>query len=74
MKMIVLALCMADFRSSGKVCRGSKCQYGGSVSAIARTYVCSEELESLIDFVLGADALEFHKVLREDVVLTRITT
>ena len=44
------------------------------MSAIARTYVCSEELESLIDFVLGADALEFHKVLREDVVLTRITT
>lgn len=32
-------------------------------SAIAWTHVRSEELESLVDFVLGADAFEFHKAL-----------
>jgi hypothetical protein len=33
------------------------------LSAIAWTHVRSEELESLVDFVLGAVAFEFHKAL-----------
>jgi len=33
------------------------------LSAIAWTHVHSKELESLVDFVFGADAFEFHEVL-----------
>jgi hypothetical protein len=67
MKMTVLALCMADFRSSGKVCRGSnyQFQFDCNILAIVWTHMRGEELKSLIDFVLGADTLKLDEVLRE---------
>ena len=34
--------------------------------------MCSEELESFVEFILGVCALEFHKVLRENIARTTL--
>ena len=40
------------------------------LSAIVWTYLRSEELEPLVDFILGADTFEFHKVLSQSTQCT----
>ena len=40
------------------------------LSTVVWTYLRSEELESLVDFILGADAFEFFKALNESTQCT----